>query len=100
MINPTLCLRFVLRTKETREALKCSQKPASYKPESCFSVCSTRRTHLTYNSYPRNTHRSAAFGNLAEEDEWEEVVHGGHSWEAPGGALTELMEVVVVRIHD
>lgn len=49
---------------------------------------------------PVQRNRSAAFGNLAEEDEWEEVVHGGHSWEAPGGALTELMEVVVVRIHD
>lgn len=30
---------------------------------------------------------SAAFGILAEEDEWEEVVHEDHSWEAQGAAL-------------
>lgn len=68
----------------------------SYRLEIHFSVCSTQRIHLTNNSYIRNTHHSAAFGILAEEDEWVEV---GHSWEAPGEALTELMGVVV-RIHD
>ena len=76
--------------------MKCSQEPTRNKPEIQFSVCSTERTHVTYNSYTRNTHRSAAFGILAEEDEWEEAVHGGHSWEAQGAALME----VVVRIHD
>lgn len=45
---------------------------------------------------PVRRNHFAAFGILAEEDEWVEV---GHSWEAPGEALTELMGVVV-RIHD
>lgn len=82
-----------------REALKCSQQPISNIPEIQLSVCSTQKIQVTYNAYTRHTHHSAAFGILAEEDEWEEVVHGGHSWEAQGVALTYLMEVEV-RIHD
>lgn len=37
---------------------------------------------------PAQRNRSAAFDILAEEDELEEVVHGGHSWEAQAVALT------------